>query len=421
MNDLYEALEICLRELEQGADVETVLSRYPGLADELRPILEGSFHARSMAVAAPAPEAVRRSRAKVLQHAAHMREAKAQSSQRMWFASLRRVVVTIAVVAALFMSGTGLVRAASTTLPGDNLYPVKRTWEDVLLLFTFNLQDRAALAIEHENERLYELEELFAEGRSAEVDFSGRVIEQSENELIVNGVRVVISTQTEVRDGPISVGSAVRVRGWTQGNDTVLAERIRLLSSDDQLPDVEHELEIENENDNQGSGNSNEDNSGPGSGSEDPTIAETPDLEPRPREETFEGVVSSIDNNILVVNGITLDISVAEEIRGIPAIGVPVKVEGYYDSNGIFIVIRIEFENDGSGSGNNNTIEDDSSNSGSDSTNDNGDSDDNSGSGSGNDNGGDDNGGNDNGDDSGGGSDNSGPGGGGDDNSGGGD
>jgi hypothetical protein len=34
-----------------------------------------------------------------------------------------------------FVSGTGLVRAA-TTLPGDNLYPVKRTWEDVLVLLT---------------------------------------------------------------------------------------------------------------------------------------------------------------------------------------------------------------------------------------------------------------------------------------------
>src|SRR5687767_5460813 len=145
MNELYEALEICLQDLEQGADLETILSRYPALAEELRPILEGSVHARSMAIAAPAPEAMRRNRAKVLQHAAQMREAKSQSSQRVWFASLRRVAVTLAVVLALFVSGTSLVRAASTTLPGDNLYPVKRTWEDVLILFTFDLQDRAAL------------------------------------------------------------------------------------------------------------------------------------------------------------------------------------------------------------------------------------------------------------------------------------
>ena len=43
MNNLYDALEICLQELEQGADIETALIRYPDLADELRPILELSL------------------------------------------------------------------------------------------------------------------------------------------------------------------------------------------------------------------------------------------------------------------------------------------------------------------------------------------------------------------------------------------
>src|SRR5512147_3238850 len=125
MNNLYEVLEVCLQEIEKGADIETVLFRYPDLADELRPILEGSIRARSMAITAPSAEVVRRNRARVLQHAAQMSEAKARSSQRIWAVSLRRLAVTLVVVAALFISGTSLVSAASTTLPGDNLYPVK--------------------------------------------------------------------------------------------------------------------------------------------------------------------------------------------------------------------------------------------------------------------------------------------------------
>ena len=40
MNKLYETLDVCLKEIEQGADVDTVLFSYPELADELRPILE---------------------------------------------------------------------------------------------------------------------------------------------------------------------------------------------------------------------------------------------------------------------------------------------------------------------------------------------------------------------------------------------
>ena len=55
MNNLYEALEICLKDLEKGADLESVLFRYPDLADELRPILEASAGAKG--IAAPAPSA----------------------------------------------------------------------------------------------------------------------------------------------------------------------------------------------------------------------------------------------------------------------------------------------------------------------------------------------------------------------------
>jgi uncharacterized membrane protein YgcG len=270
MNNLYEALEICLQDIEQGADVETVLFRYPDLAEELRPILEASAGARGMAVPAPSPEVVRRNRAKVMhtaeQYASQMREAKSRSSQRLWFASLRRIAVTLAVVAILFVSGTSLVGASSNTLPGDNLYPVKRTWEGLRLFFTFNGQEREALELEQEYERLHELREVLAEGRSAEVDFNGLVTSQSGNEWVVAGVRVLVSDQTEIRDQGIVVGSAVRVRGVTQGSDTVLAERIRLLSSDAKLPEAEDGHESENGND---------DNSGPGSGDDQPRVEET--------------------------------------------------------------------------------------------------------------------------------------------------
>ena len=63
MSNLYEALEICLQEMEQGADLETVLFRYPEHADELRPILETSILATGLAAPDPGEEVVRRLRA----------------------------------------------------------------------------------------------------------------------------------------------------------------------------------------------------------------------------------------------------------------------------------------------------------------------------------------------------------------------
>lgn len=60
-NKLYDALEICLREIENGVTLENVLARFPDLAAELRPILKASVKARTLNVAsAPSPEAIRR-------------------------------------------------------------------------------------------------------------------------------------------------------------------------------------------------------------------------------------------------------------------------------------------------------------------------------------------------------------------------
>jgi hypothetical protein len=138
------------------------------------------------------------------------------------------------------------------------------------LFFTFNAQVRDTLEVEHENERLHELRELLAAGRTGEVDFNGVVEVQNGNEWIVAGVRVLITDQTEIRE-VISISSPVRVRGITQGNDTILAERIRLLSSDDKLPDVDDAHDE----------NGNGDHSGPGSGDDQPIVeeTETPELE----------------------------------------------------------------------------------------------------------------------------------------------
>lgn len=407
MNNLYDILEICLQEIENGADVDTVLFRYPEFAQELRPILETSVKAKHIAVPEPSSDVVRRNRAKVLQHAAELRETKAQPSRSFWSVSLRRALVSLAVIATLFASSTGLVRAASTTLPGDNLYPVKRTWEDVLVLFTFDVQAREALEVEHENERLEELSELFTEGRSAEVDFVGSVTRQDGDLWLVSDIKVRISPQTDLRDPSIMEGDAVRVRGVTQSDWTVLAERVDLLDAGVPLPDVDDDLP-EIENDSSGNGNENdEDNSGPGSNDDATEIAPTENSNSGSGsgEVSLRGTVNSINGVIVVVDGQPMNIANAE-IEGQPSAGGQVRVEGYYDANGMFIVTKIEFLQNDSG-GNDNSGSDDNDND----SDDNGDDDhrgDNDNGSDDHDDGGDDNDNNNDGD-------NSGPGGGGDD------
>jgi hypothetical protein len=346
MNKLYQALEICLTDIEQGADIDSVLMRYPNLADELRPILEASLKAREMAVPAPSPEVVRRNRAKLLQRAAEMRERKtAATSRRTWSVPLRRAFVTLMVIIILFASGTGLVRAASNTLPGDNLYTVKRTWEDVLVFFTFNADKRAALEFDHENERLDEVNDLLAEGRSAGVDFAGYVTRQTGNEWRVSGITVFISPQTDFPAQQVQIGAAVRVKGRAQGSG-VAATVIELLPPNTKLPEVQdNELEFEGETE---KGSNPQVQQSPGLRSEVEETTVPPPKTPIPTVEpayvSVNGTISSVENNFIVINGVVIDTSDAV-INGFPSVGTVAAIEGYYDTNGIFIATSIQFQN----------------------------------------------------------------------------
>jgi hypothetical protein len=353
MNNLYDVLEICLNEIEQGMDLDTVLFRFPDFADELRPILATAIKAKGMAVPPPSDETVRRNRAKLLQHASEMRERNdVPVSRRAWSVPLRRALVMLTVVAILFAGSTNLVRAASTTLPGDSLYPVKRTWEDVLVFFTFDTAKRQTLELEHETERLEEVHGLFAEGRSATVDFAGYVTRQSGKEWRVSGITVFISSQTNMPDQQVSVGAAVHVTGQTQGVGGVNAQWIELLPADSKLPEVEDNgSEIEGEQ----SGNSNQTPEAPsadGSENELPQVVATKPPEPKVdvKDESISGVVTSIENTFVVVDGVVLDIRFAD-VNGTPYVGANANVEGYYDYSGVFIVTKIEFNNSDSGSG----------------------------------------------------------------------
>ena len=240
MNELYDVLEYCLQEIEKGTDIETVLSRYPQYADELRPILETSLDAIGLAPLRPvsrggAPRPGQGSAA----CRADARGAGTTKSRRLWSVPLRRALVTLVVIGVLFIGSTRLVEAASTTLPGDNLYPVKRTWEDVRVLFTFDNQAREALEVEHENERLDELNNLFTKGRSAQVDFAGTVMSQNGDLWEVSKIPVLISAQTQLAGQAVVVGNAVRVQGYTQTGGTVVAERVDLLPAGIPLPEMD--------------------------------------------------------------------------------------------------------------------------------------------------------------------------------------
>ena len=261
MNNIYDILELSLQELENGADLEAVLARYPEHANELRPILKASVMAKTMAVPAPSPDVIRRGRAKLLQHASEMREAKAAPRKRM-IPIFQRLAIALTLATLFLASGTGLVGASSSALPGENLYPVKRTWEDVRLFFTLNPEHKGLLESEFESERLNEVSELLAEGRHESIQYAG-LFRQVNGVMYVSGVKVLVPDNLQVP----ADGAAVIIVGRTNAQGFVEIESIVVLPEGASVPVGEPVEEVENKSN---SGSSSEDggNSNSNSGSE---------------------------------------------------------------------------------------------------------------------------------------------------------
>lgn len=235
--NLYDALEICLNALEQGADIESCLVRFPALADELRLILETAAQARASAVEDVPVDAMRRGKARVLQAAAEMREQAQRKPLALPFwrrpsssaRTFRLAFTVLAVVLFLLTGGTGLVSASSGALPGDNLYSVKRTWEGVRLLFTLNQHSHEKLKSEFEQERVREIDELFSEGRLEQVNFQGVVQSQQGEIWLIDGIKIKVSDDAVVSAGIIP-GAVVQVTGGTD-DGIIEAEQVVLIES----------------------------------------------------------------------------------------------------------------------------------------------------------------------------------------------
>jgi hypothetical protein len=228
MNEkLYETLEVCLQAIEAGADIESVLKPYPQMADELRPILEASQKARALAAPDISKDVMQRGRARVLGYASEMREAVGRPRRLRY--SLSWLATSLALALIFVLSGTGLVRASSGALPGDELYPVKRTWEDVRLLLVFDDESRGELEDQFEDERVEEISELLTEGRYETVSFAGMVTEIDGDRWLVSGIEVLINPDTQLPLEPVTQGASIMVKGRTNVQGFVEAGRIELL------------------------------------------------------------------------------------------------------------------------------------------------------------------------------------------------
>ncbi len=143
---------------------------------------------------------------------------------------LRPLATALASVLVLLLIGSGLVMAAARTLPGDALYPVKRSTEKVRLFLTADPVTREELQASLDAERLREVRQVLASGRQARVEFKGALEAIEANWWHVAGVRVALHPGTEIEGQP-ALGVLVQVEGEARAGGLLVAHRLTALGT----------------------------------------------------------------------------------------------------------------------------------------------------------------------------------------------
>ncbi len=339
MTELYDALEDCLDAMARGASIDHALRRYPRLASELRPLLEASVIARDAARIHVPGDVRRRGRSVLLEQVQAGREPR---KRRRMIPLFPRLALTAGLVAALVLTSTGLVGASSTSLPGQQLYAVKRTWESVRLLFAFSPQQRDLIESNYEQERLDEISELLGQRISAPIAFSGLLSKRVDGQWTISGIPVAVGGGTVLPTTPINDGAPVTVTGITRPEGVVEAQQIQLLQPGASLPPLEPS-EVNEHGDSElpeGSGQLPV-----------PTISPTLPVTGTPAVPSgsvpnrttyrFSGVVQSMQGNVWTINGQPVYVDAAQ-IDGQVTVGSIVRFEGYYSTDGRLVVTTME-------------------------------------------------------------------------------
>jgi hypothetical protein len=340
MTEIHDALDDCLEAMARGASADNAVKRFPKLAHELRPLLEASLMAKDVARIHVPLDVRRRGRSHLLQQVRAINESSVPARRRM-IPFFPRVALTSGLVAALVLTSTGLVSASSSSLPGQQLYPVKRTWESVRLLFAFSPEQRDLIESNYEQERLNETHDLLGQRLTAPITFSGVLAKQTDGKWLISGIPVSVNSTTSLPTLRIADGAPVSVTGVTRADGVVEAQQIQVLQPGASLPPLEPSEN--NEQDSQGS------TEGGGGISATPVASPTAGAtqlgpaSPESEQTTyqFSGVVQSMQGNLWRINGQPVYVDAAQ-IGGQVGIGSMVRFQGYYNADGNFTVTSIE-------------------------------------------------------------------------------
>jgi len=359
-DELIMALDECLTAIASGTTVEAAVARYPALADELRPMLEAAQAAGASSAPAAIPHAVQMSsRAGFLARAAELRAGASPASRRGFLQQLlttRAWATGLAVVLALVIGTYGVVSASAPSLPGDTLYGVKRTVEQVEMSLAPDPQTRAQLEEQFAARRVGETRALTAQKREAQVEFRGLVESITGEQWSVAGMTVIVANGTRVNGSP-APGVWVEVSGATQLDGTVRALAVTVITGGETPTPAEPTasatgLPIATRTPAPTEPASPTPTESTSEAATAPLIAPASSTTPEPTagaggEFEFTGIVESIGVSVWRISGQTVTVTASTELRGSPQVGQTVEVKAIRDASGALVARRIEVKTSG--------------------------------------------------------------------------
>jgi hypothetical protein len=229
MNDdeRFEAILIeCLSAMESGVQAERLLARYPAYAAQLDAALRVAVRLRALELGGPSPVVQKQARTTFLARAATMRPVSRRASSARW---LLRPLVSFVTVLALAVVGSGVLVASAASLPGDPLYSIKRSFENLQLSLARDPLQRANLEESYTRRRAEEVKAVQASKRATSVQFTAPVETMDNGVWVVGGFTVQVLPGTAVHGAP-RVGELVEVVGRTLSDGQIVADRIEVES-----------------------------------------------------------------------------------------------------------------------------------------------------------------------------------------------
>ena len=221
MNDKNRArlLDKALTAMQrEDASLADVLAEHPELEASLRPMLEQADSLRDLSPEGPRRVFVVSTKHRLMNRIAHrMRERSSEGRRNSrWFGWLRQPAMALASLALAFvllLSMTGVVYAASDSLPGEALYGVKRGVERARLSLTLTDEGRIGLLHQYTQERLEEIQALEQSGRSEGLDRAIDAYQSSVDQLV-----------EELSDDGADLAQLEQIEGSLEHHTTVLED-----------------------------------------------------------------------------------------------------------------------------------------------------------------------------------------------------